>query len=93
MVNSFFARLRDLGFKIRDRDAISPINETLRTIKNASEISRSGQNFRDPTFFEEPFYIPGYLVMMSGESKRKRSRATHVEPEVRPLKLTCLDAN
>ena len=33
-------------------------NETSRLIKNASEISRSCQNFLRPTFFEVPFATP-----------------------------------
>ena len=36
----------------------SPENETSRHIKNAYEISRPGQNFARPTFFEVPFYTP-----------------------------------
>ena len=32
--------------------------ETSRLIKNASEISRSCQNFPRPTFFEVPFATP-----------------------------------
>ena len=33
-------------------------NETSRPIKNISEISRLGQNFSRPAFFEVPFYTP-----------------------------------
>ena len=44
--------------KIQDSETQnSPEKETSRRIKNAYEISRSGQNFERPTFFEGPFYI------------------------------------
>ena len=36
----------------------SPEIETLRPIKNASEVSRSCQNFPRPAFFKVPFYNP-----------------------------------
>ena len=44
--------------KIQDSETQkSPEKETSRHIKNAYEISRSGQNFARPTFFEGPFFI------------------------------------
>ena len=44
--------------KFRLRDAKSPEIETLRPIKNTSEVSRSCQNFPRPAFFKVPFYNP-----------------------------------
>ena len=38
-------------------------NETSRPIKNASEISRSGQNFPRPTVFEVAFCSPTYWFL------------------------------
>ena len=55
-------RLRDPSPKvIRDSGMQkSPENETSRSgTNNASEISRSRQNFPRPTFFKVPFYAPG----------------------------------
>ena len=49
------------------RDAKSAENETSRIITNASQISRSGQNFPRPTFFKEPFYTPNYISRASNE--------------------------
>ena len=49
MVNS---RLRETE---RPRDVKSPENESSRAITNASKISRSGQTFPRPKFFEEHF--------------------------------------
>ena len=47
---------RPLGKKIQDSETQkSSENATSRHIKNAYEISRSGQNFPRPTFFEAPF--------------------------------------
>ena len=43
-------------------------NETSRLIKNASEISRSCQNFPRPTFFEVPFATP----LNEGRIERRR---------------------
>ena len=54
-------RLKDLlAKKIRDSQMqkLPWKKQSLRPIKNASEISRSGQNFPRPTFFEIPFYTP-----------------------------------
>ena len=68
-------RGKDAGFKIRDkdlkksslRDAKSAESETSRIITNVSKISRSGQNFPRPTFFEEPFYTPTYVFRAINE--------------------------
>ena len=38
-------------------------NETSRPIKNASEMSRSGQNFPRPKFFEVAFCSPTYWFL------------------------------
>ena len=79
-----FARLRDPCFKIRDwdlkksrlREAKSPKNETSRL--TIYEISRSGQNFSRPTFFEEPFYTPSISNDTSKKNFEKRVRQTLV---------------
>ena len=52
---------RLFGEKFRDSKKVKANhekNETLRLIKNASEISRSCQNFPRPTVSEEPFITP-----------------------------------
>ena len=48
---------------LRPWDIKSHENKTLRPVTNAVEISRSGQHFPRPTFFEEPFYTPLILFI------------------------------
>ena len=58
-------RLRDALAKTKNRDSKttkSPEKEKSRPMKNPSEISRSGQNFPSPTFFEVTFYTPAKLL-------------------------------
>ena len=55
-------RLRDPSPKVNSDSEMqkSPENETSRSgSNNASEISRSRQNFPRPTFYKAPFYAPG----------------------------------
>ena len=50
--------------QIRDSETQKSLErETSRPIKNASEISRSGQNFPRPTFFEVAFCSPTYWFL------------------------------
>ena len=49
---------RLFGKKFRDSKKVKTNHAKTRLIKNASEISRSCQNFPRPTFFEVPFATP-----------------------------------
>ena len=51
---------RVFGKEFRDKKSVNKPckNEISRLVKNASEISRSCQNFSRPTFFEVPFATP-----------------------------------
>ena len=49
---------RLFGEKFPDSKKVKTNNEKTRLIKNASEVSRSCQNFPRPTFFEVPVATP-----------------------------------
>ena len=52
---------RLFGKKFRDSKKVKTNHAKTRLIKNASEISRSCQNFPRPTFFEVPFATPHFF--------------------------------